>query len=40
MRKCHPNGVQGHRPISAKKNKKREKEVQSLQKFLRQKPAK
>jgi hypothetical protein len=40
MRICHPNGVQGRRPISRKKDIKRNKELAQLQHFLKQKPAK
>ncbi|CAM2817256.1 hypothetical protein [Fructilactobacillus fructivorans] len=40
MRICHPNGVQGRRPIDTKKRKAKQKEVADLQKFLKQKPAK
>ncbi|WP_274705478.1 hypothetical protein [Fructilactobacillus hinvesii] len=39
MRICHPNGVQGRRPIDQKKRKKEQKRVADLQKFLKQKPA-
>lgn len=40
MRACHPNGVQGRRPINPTKVKARQKETADLQKFLKQKPAK
>lgn len=40
MRICHPNGVQGRRPISRKKDIKRNKALADLQHFLKQKPAK
>ncbi|MHA8263362.1 hypothetical protein ACYATO_06670 [Lactobacillaceae bacterium Melli_B3] len=40
MRICHPNGVQGRRPINRKKDKKKNKEISDLQKFLKQSPAK
>ena len=40
MRQCHPNGVQGRRPINAKKRNKKQKEVSDLQRFLKSKLAK
>ncbi|WP_283812372.1 hypothetical protein [Lentilactobacillus laojiaonis] len=39
MRICHPNGVQGRRPINHKKDDARNKRVADLQKFLKSKPA-
>ncbi|TDG78459.1 hypothetical protein C5L31_001075 [Secundilactobacillus malefermentans] len=35
MRKAHPNGVQGRRPISAKNADKRQKEISDLQRWLK-----
>ncbi|WP_257787901.1 hypothetical protein [Lentilactobacillus curieae] len=40
MRKCHPNGVQGRRPINQKNDAKRNKQIADLQRFLKSKPAK
>ncbi|GAA6117680.1 hypothetical protein [Apilactobacillus kunkeei] len=40
MRICHPNGVQGRRPINNNKRNKKQREVADLQKFLKSKPAK
>ncbi|WP_283678999.1 hypothetical protein [Lentilactobacillus sp. Marseille-Q4993] len=40
MRICHPNGVQGRRPINKKNDQKRNKQIADLQKFLKSKPAK
>ncbi|WP_413628210.1 hypothetical protein R4B61_03240 [Fructilactobacillus vespulae] len=40
MRACHPNGVQGRRPIDKKGRKQEQKRVAELQNFLKQKPAK
>ncbi len=37
MRKAHPHGVQGRRPVNAKKDEKRQKEVADLQKWLKNK---
>ena len=40
MRECHPNGVQGRRPINHRKNIKRQAAISKLQRFLKQDPAK
>ncbi|WP_263851150.1 hypothetical protein [Apilactobacillus quenuiae] len=40
MRACHPNGVQGRRPINTSKRNKKQKEVADLRKFLKSSPAK
>lgn len=37
MRKAHPNGVQGRRPINNKKGEKRQKEIADLQQWLKNK---
>ncbi|WP_395319356.1 hypothetical protein [Fructilactobacillus frigidiflavus] len=40
MRICHPNGVQGRRPIDTKGRKKEQKRIAELQQFLKKTPAK
>ena len=34
MRACHPNGVQGRRPINYRKNAKKQARIVKLQKAL------
>ncbi|GAT18278.1 MULTISPECIES: hypothetical protein [Secundilactobacillus] len=35
MRKAHPHGVQGRRPVNQKKDAKRQKEISNLQQWLK-----